>query len=869
MVVGYNIPELAAAEVELILSLDTLIGIYNGSIIYWNDTQIQALNLGVDMPNETIKVLARGDSSGTTDIYTKYLSKSPYWRNQYGSFKSQSGWAEDAITFFAYHSRGMTGLMLSFEYSVGYVSVGEAIEAGVPFAGVVNYHGEKVRANFSSVQSVIDQAVSGGTADLETILTDLDSPQGYPIAGFTYLIVYMTDMEDCALAKELVRYIDWFLSYSTADDDCKLKEMTPLSVKMKSTVRKVILEQIACGGVNMWKMAQNDIEEENKEENNWLLSVSVSCSVVGCILIIGAARLAVYLYKYKQMLDNNSWLILIEDVVFFHTSRPNRSGQCRFTLWPSITSLTELDDVDEGYLMLEHILQWPGKYNSQTVGLRLLEVKGLVHHVSRQERMLLLSFKDNLNHLNVLKFMGITQIEADWYVVSEYSAKGCLTDILKDKKMTLNKDFKFSLSFDIVSGISYLHSKGIVHGCLKSSCCLIDFRWTVKIADWEFLRILSETSRLKSPLLGMRKNPDEIGVNEASFHNYWSAPEVLQADFVIMPSLPMDIYSYSIIIQEVFTREDPYVEHADTVSPQEVIKAIIDNKLRPAQTEDVPGTIRHIQECAWSEEPSKRPSAEHVIKMIRAVHSFKRSVIDAMMETAEEYTSSLEEKLTCARQELNETRETLVQYNDRLLFPTFKEQPNIDGCKSGGITCRNSVQRVNACIICIKCKHNIVQGNLWSALNNLDMMLEHFSNVYNAHRLDIGSGVFLLILTTNTKSTLHVVNSAKLCLQLIHCSTELLDGIPGSDKLFGFQIAIHKGSIFVCYLNNYMPKTYVLGENVELVNTLVENSQVNKILLSKSFYEALDTFAKGVFNIEKTSQHTNGVSRIFDNVNQK
>ena len=115
------------------------------------------------------------------------------------------------------------------------------------------------------------------------------------------------------------------------------------------------------------------------------------------------------------------------------------------------------------------------------------------------------------------QFYGVTYIESSYYIVSDYCAKGVLVDILHDDKVNLSKDFKYSMAIELACGMRYLHGKNIVHGHLSSKTCLLDGKWTVKIADWEYTKVFSLTGPRKNPLKYLLKSPDDIGVEKVRF----------------------------------------------------------------------------------------------------------------------------------------------------------------------------------------------------------------------------------------------------------------------------------------------------------------------------------------------------------------
>jgi serine/threonine protein kinase len=96
----------------------------------------------------------------------------------------------------------------------------------------------------------------------------------------------------------------------------------------------------------------------------------------------------------------------------------------------------------------------------------------------------MLVMKDKIQHNNIVRFYGLTDLDNDKYVISEYCSKGQLTDLIQNDKFNLTNELKLSLAIDIAQGMAYLHSKNMIHGSLKSSGCLIDSKWTVNRSRW-------------------------------------------------------------------------------------------------------------------------------------------------------------------------------------------------------------------------------------------------------------------------------------------------------------------------------------------------------------------------------------------------
>ena len=189
--------------------------------------------------------------------------------------------------------------------------------------------------------------------------------------------------------------------------------------------------------------------------------------------------------------------------------------------------------------------------------------------------------RDNINQNNVLKLHGLTELDKSMMFVSEFCSKGELQDVLFNDKFNLDANFKFSMSTDIAEGMSYLHYKNIIHGNINTNNCYIDARWNVKIADWEYLMVA--TSQQNHSL---RYKPTEDGLSRdadvSARGQFWQAPELLASPFVV-PTQSTDVYSFAMVLIEIFTREILYSEALERKSPTQIVKDIIESDFRPGK----------------------------------------------------------------------------------------------------------------------------------------------------------------------------------------------------------------------------------------------------------------------------------------------
>ena len=453
-----------------------------------------------------------------------------------------------------------------------------------------------------------------------------------------------------------------------------------------------------------------------------------------------------------------------------------------------------------------------------------------------------------------------------------------MCDILKDDKYNLTNDFKFSLSHDIVNGLAFLHAKNIIHGTLKSRNCLIDYKWTVKIADWEYVKIYTHLNSKKNPLNHLRKTADDVGKNESAFLEFWTAPEIIKSGYALMPSMQGDIYSYSIILQEIFTRKDPYAEHYDTLSHSELIKAICDNNLRPTHTQDMPNAIKQIMDYGWSEDPLKRPTCDQIQKQLRQAHHFKKTVLDSMMEAVDDYTFLLEEKLEKNTKKLQSANEKLKYIQDKMVPPSLHRKLrhlpefHIEQEMSSSV-----------CILCLKLLNPTGASNVGKVHSNTkqpgkdllngstnhafqdagdstlndsvesvsfvdkmeyaDRKLQELCKQHKAYKMDY-CDTFLVLCGIGSKRVdkKHVLNSCKIALEILTCDLTREVGLI-------WQGALHKGSIHTGLVNNGLPRCYIVGDPLEKTQELLRHSSQNKILISNEFSESLSEIQNSVYQM--------------------
>ena len=230
---SYNVPGVSA---ELNFTPEALSGVFLGKITKWNDAAIASANPGVKLPADDIVVVHRSDGSGTTYIFTDYLSKvSPEWQTKVGKATSVN-WP---VGLGGKGNEGVAGLIQQTPDSLGYIELIYAIQNKIAYGRVKNSSGAFVKADLASVSAAAAAAAKAMPDDFRVSITD---PQGnkaaYPIASFTWLLI-PSKFADAAKRDAVNEFLKWMmtdgqqycegLSYAKLPKEVVAKEMMAIA----------------------------------------------------------------------------------------------------------------------------------------------------------------------------------------------------------------------------------------------------------------------------------------------------------------------------------------------------------------------------------------------------------------------------------------------------------------------------------------------------------------------------------------------------------------------------------------------------------------------------------------------------------------
>ncbi|XP_072232312.1 retinal guanylyl cyclase 2 [Leuresthes tenuis] len=268
----------------------------------------------------------------------------------------------------------------------------------------------------------------------------------------------------------------------------------------------------------------------------------------------------------------------------------------------------------------------------------------------------------DMRHENVNLFLGFFHDCGVFAIVTEFCSRGSLEDLLLNEDVKLDWMFKSSLLLDLIKGMKYLHHRGVCHTRLKSRNCVVDGRFVLKVTDYGYNEVL-ESQRFPF----VEPHPEEL---------LWTAPEILRSGQpALYGTLPGDVYSFAIIMQEVVIRGPPFcmldLSDAEIIEklrkPPPLCRPMVSPDYAPMEC------IQLMKQC-WNEQPDKRPTFEEIFDHFKNINKGKKTnIIDSMLRMLEQYSSNLEELIRERTEELEIEKQKTEKLLTQMLPPSVAE----------------------------------------------------------------------------------------------------------------------------------------------------------------------------------------------------
>ncbi|XP_019963441.1 retinal guanylyl cyclase 2-like [Paralichthys olivaceus] len=373
------------------------------------------------------------------------------------------------------------------------------------------------------------------------------------------------------------------------------------------------------------------------------------------IFLLLCALIGAFFYwirMYRRSANVTKLILTLDDIVFIDTQVSRKKLNDESIMRSLLDIKTPFHSIARSYLLTSPECSNIGILEGDWVWIKKIPAGKTMTAVNQNTQSLFNHLRE-MRHENLNLYLGLFLDSGIFALIVEHCPRGSLADLLADATMRLDWMFKSSLLMDLIKGMKFLHLRGLSHGRLKSTNCLVDGRFVLKITDYGLPMILHSQS------LSLSEDQQEL---------LWSAPELLRNP-VRGGSFAGDVFSFSIIIQEVISRTLPYAMM--DMPAHEIVERL---KMPPplfrpmVSVDEAPSECLSLMNECWNEDASKRPSFDDIFKQFRGINRGKRAnIIDSMLRMLEQYSSNLEDLIRERTDELEVERNKTEKLIGQLL----------------------------------------------------------------------------------------------------------------------------------------------------------------------------------------------------------
>ncbi|VDO00130.1 unnamed protein product [Rodentolepis nana] len=454
------------------------------------------------------------------------------------------------------------------------------------------------------------------------------------------------------------------------------------------------------------------------------------------------------------------------------------------------------------------------------------------HVVVRSKLAAYLADLRGIRHENVNIFLGCYLSNNSFNLVQDYCHRGSLKDVVHNDSIIFDWEFKLSLITDFVKGMDYLHSTLIkAHGRLKSTNCVINSRWVLKITDFGIQHIYTLTGG-RSPI----KLEDKL----------WMAPELLRDEAAaLFGTRAGDVYSFAIIMHKVFYRTKPY--GPDWHSGEEIVERVTTTekppfrpKVTPIYGEEIPTPYIEILEQCWHENPSVRPIFRELSERMQYLAMGKKTdIVEHMFKLMEQYSTGLEDKVGARMEELENERKKKDLLIGRMLPPVVAE-----ALKSGIAVAPETYDEVSIYFSDIVGFTTIsamsTPMQVVNLLNDLYTLFDQTIANYDVYKVEtIGDAYMVTSGLPVRNGRCHAGEVAMTALDLLSaCGTFTIKHLP--DVPLRLRIGLHSGPCVAGVVGLTMPRYCLFGGTVNQAQKMESSGAAFRIHISQQIKEILD-----------------------------
>ncbi|XP_033746930.1 atrial natriuretic peptide receptor 1-like [Pecten maximus] len=480
-----------------------------------------------------------------------------------------------------------------------------------------------------------------------------------------------------------------------------------------------------------------------------------------------------------------------------------------------------------------------GKYKGLTVSIRMSMNQTVM--LARQDFVELLVMKE-MTHDNINPFIGACIDSPNICVLFQYCSKGSLQDVLQNDDIKLDWTFKMSLISDCLEGLVYLSESVLKSfGRLKSSNCIVDNRWVLKLTDYGI-----------SGFVGT--NTEQREYEEERYKALlWTAPELLRSALQHRNGTQAgDVYAFGIVLHEIYYRMGVFpiptltakdIIHKVKSGGQSLCRPITDQK---GSNDEKPALIDLMKLC-WSEEPSERPTYGTIKSIIKSQNSGKKAgILDNMIARLEKYANNLEELVSHRTIELQEEK----LKTDRLLYRMLP-QAVAEKLKSGQTVDPEEFEAVTIFFSDIVGFTSISASStpiqIVNLLNDLYTLFDDIIAQFDVYKVETIGDAYMVVGGLSRKGgNSHSAQIADMSLTILSAVMTFRQRHRPNDET-RVRIGLHSGMCCAGVVGLTMPRYCLFGDTVNTASRMESNGEAKRIHISSVTKEALETF--GVYHI--------------------
>ncbi|XP_043114294.1 retinal guanylyl cyclase 2 [Puntigrus tetrazona] len=581
--------------------------------------------------------------------------------------------------------------------------------------------------------------------------------------------------------------------------------------------------------------------------------------VIVLIMVLGSIGLTLFIRRRIQQIQlikgPNRILLTLEDLTFINPQLSKR----KITLEDLSDSKSYIEEKSTGersrsvnsMATATHETSNVAVYEGDWVWLKKFK-EGHFKEVKQSTTKIFTKMKD-LRNENVNPFLGFFTDCEMFAIVTEHCSRGSLHDLLRNEDVKLDWMFKSSLVLDLIKGMKYLHHREFPHGRLKSHNCVVDGRFVLKITDYGYNEIL-ET----------QKAPKETPPPEDLF---WTAPELLRdPESQRKGTYKGDVYSFSIILQEVVVRGAPYCMLG--LSPEEIMRKVKKPPpmCRPTVAPDqAPLECIQLMKQCWSEQPDRRPPFDQIFDQFKLINKGKKTnIIDSMLRMLEQYSSNLEDLIRERTEELEVEKQRTEKLLAEMLPPSVAE-----ALKTGASVEPEYFDQVTIYF------SDIVGFTTISSLSDPIEVVDLLNDLYSLFDAVLGSHDVYKVETIGdaymVASGLPKRNGNKHAAEIANMSLNILSSV-GSFKMrhmpevpVRIRIGIHSGPCVAGVVGLTMPRYCLFGDTVNTASRMESTGLPYRIHVNISTVNILRSLNDG-YEIEvrgKTELKGKGIEETY------